>query len=231
MHRLAGILAAMALVLGFTAAAPASATAQSMPQTTTLRYGLTPAGVWVPLNDAAAQTTSATPINNWQYFPPVVGDPICLKDYTPETSWWAPVYAASDWSKISYGFHMYYDDMNGAGDNCGSYDNTESVNMYSYDDPGGYCSIADLDIGATNRYVQRATVWLNRGNAPYACDGTATRRTHVMKSAVGYAIGIAYHNIYNDSIMSVADASRATIATVRPTDINAGNCQYGGVSC
>jgi hypothetical protein len=223
------IIAGLGLAQSATAALATSAAINAQ-AVRTAKFGLTPAGVMVPLNADAVQT-GYNPIRSATAYRFYFGSnnperALCIKDHTPESdASWIARWTATDWSNASPKFFMVWDDMNANGgygeSNCISYDGTQTVQLYSYGSTtDGYCGTVDISYNVNN-WIVGATAWLNRLADNGSCRATQTLRQNVVGALVGNILGLLWHNNGNDSIMSTAYAMRSTNANPQYSDIEA----------
>lgn len=150
---------------------------------------------------------------------------LCIKDYTREITTWDPNRVAVEWSK-SPEFHMWWDDMNGGGNNCISYDQYQTISMYSNTNGGTTaCGEVDIDLAAGG-YIVRATVWLARDANNASCRQTFTLRQNIVSALVGRVLGLNFHTSISDSVMNAYLTYKLKIPYARPADFNGLSVRY-----
>lgn len=232
-RKLAALFSALMIVCGIVGLVTLpAANAATEPALTKSSWTFTETGAIVPKGTSGA--TSIPPLNNWQFsFSAAAGNQerlLCIKDYTQEpTSYWNPQYTAHDWALANNWFHMYWDDMNGAGDNCGGYDHYQTINIYSYSGPTtDGCAILDLEKMLENNKVRvwSATIWLNRTSDSYGCRYNGVMRQNMTSRTVGWMLGLGWDSGAGPDLMNLSWAQRASYPSLLAGDKQASDIQY-----
>jgi hypothetical protein len=218
--------------LGLAAASSAGVASAAADGNHTVRATLNSDGTWTTEYDGklvSAQTEDATtPIaNNRFYFGPGHNPErlLCIKDYTPESAVsWDANRVAQEWSKANE-FHMWWDDMNGGGTNCITYDNEQTINLYSYSESSTACGSYDLTLNQSG-FVVGATAWLNRTADNTNCRQTFSLRQNILSAIVGRLLGLSYHTTISDSVMNSYLTYRLIKPYPRPADFNGIAARY-----
>jgi hypothetical protein len=165
---------------------------------------------------SAAETEEALPNRGFKFSRGL----LCLWDYTPESAVsWDANRSGDEWSK-AVDLHIYWDDKNGAGDNCVSYGANQRINIYSYGDAAdGYCATTSVVQNAG--VIQSSTLWMNRLADNASCRQTFTLRQNIMSGGIGNALGMAYHTQNVDSVMNAWLTFRLRTPYPRPADFAA----------
>jgi hypothetical protein len=207
---LAALTALLVVVgLGFVAAPQAQAST-SPAKGTVARYKLLGNGKVVPANaETAALVTANPPITSgarqrFLFGSNNVERMLCIRDYTTTgDEFWVPKWAATLWDQASNKFGMVWDDQNGNGSpgesNCISYDDMQSIKVYSYSGPfNDECGEVTV-IYNSDLWVISAVVQLNVNGNLTRCRSTQVIRQNTVVSAVGYTLGLRY---FTDNVTS-----------------------------